>query len=251
MWLCLTFLKVWCNIICVESAIKTSAYLTYLPVTSYAVSVITERRRICEVWWAAASTAGEVDWKSTAVRDSRLHNTWRPADRWTMDSWSWCHNRHHAPWTTCCRVSLVSSHSRVISVPVCLSVHEHVSGTYVRSSPNFLCMLLWLCPSLVALQYVTSGFMNNVIIFAHNGPCGGMSLNTAATSDVIALSCTGYSTTAAPWQRTRLLWAPSYKVTGHLGWSRQGSITFFIEKWQIKPMAEIGAVQHYVGTQVL
>ena len=140
MWLCLTFVKVWCNIICVESAIKTPAYLTYLPVTSYAVSVITERRRICEVWWAAASTAGEVDWKSTAVRDSRLHNTWRPADRWTMDSWSWCHNRHHAPWTTCCRVSLVSSHSRVISVPVCLSVHEHVSGTCVRSSPNFLCI---------------------------------------------------------------------------------------------------------------
>jgi len=55
-----------------------------------------------------------------------------------------------------------------MTLTVCLSVREHISGTTVRSSPNFMrvityvrgSVLLWRCCDMLC----TSGFMGDVML---------------------------------------------------------------------------------------
>jgi len=82
-----------------------------------------------------------------------------------------------------------------MSMSVCLSVCEHISGT---ARPIFAifcacCLWPWLGLPLAALRYTvcTSGFVDDVM-FARNGPRPTWRYaDIAAASDVIASSCAG------------------------------------------------------------
>jgi len=69
--------------------------------------VVTERGRVSQVWWSAASKTGEVSREPTIVWDAGLCHPWRSPGRWTMDAW--CHDGHHAAWTSHYSISLVGS----------------------------------------------------------------------------------------------------------------------------------------------
>ena len=81
----------------------------------------------------------------------------------------------------------------MISVSVCLSVRQHISELHVRSSIFGACymalprsVLLWRRCHMLS----TFGFVNDVIL-THNRLYGGLSIDTAATSDVTMSSCAG------------------------------------------------------------
>jgi len=67
-----------------------------------------------------------------------------------------------------------------MSMSVCLSVCEHISGTARPIFANFCacCLWPWLGLPLAALRYTvcTSGFVDDVM-FARNGPHGGMPIS--------------------------------------------------------------------------